>query len=96
MSPVVIYYATLHKTEKTAPQVEILRDTAGLSSYLGLFELCKIFFGLHINGLISGVSSRNRFLVYIFIRAYIYNRRAKRRDFTICRQRFLNVPLRHL
>ena len=26
-------------------------------------------FGLHINGLISGVSNRNRFLVYIFSRA---------------------------
>ena len=34
-------------------------------------------------------------MVYTFRRAYIYNRRAKRRDFTIRRQRFLNVPLRH-
>ena len=42
-----------------------------------------------------GLSNRNMFLAYIFRRTYIYNRGTKRRNFTICRQRFLNAPLRN-
>lgn len=46
-------------------------------------------------GLYLRVSNRNRFLVDMFRRTYIYNWGAKRPIFTICRQRYLNVPLRH-
>ena len=54
LSPFVISYANLQKN----PYLQVLRNTVGLNSYLGLFALCNTFFsGLHINTGKEGINT---------------------------------------